>query len=94
MADENLLVNGDFEILDGLGQPSAWFTDAWYTQIGITEYTVDEGRSGNAAVVANYSPNDARFAQALKRLMEEMLRNTESEERTDGRDQAGTLPPL
>ena len=66
LADENLLVNGDFEILDGLGQPSAWFTDAWYTQIGITEYTVDEGRSGNAAVVANYSPNDARFAQAVQ----------------------------
>lgn len=38
--------------------------------------------------------DDARFAQALKRLMEEMLRNTESEERTDGRNQAGTLPPL
>ena len=61
--DGNLLFNGDFELLDGDGLPSGWYTGAWVYNEEVSRYRVTQGRSGMAAVVENLADNDARFAQ-------------------------------
>ena len=62
---ENLLVNGDFSLLDG-GLPSGWRVEAWFTEDGVSELSVDpDGYDGNAARICNNSLNDARFAQTV-----------------------------
>ena len=66
--DENLLYNGDFEILDEEGLPDGWFTDAWLMDPGYTLYGVTEGMGGSgtyAVSVNNTAKNDARFAQQV-----------------------------
>ena len=65
--DGNLLHNGSFELLDGDGLPSGWYTQAWYNDGTVTSYSMlTEGRTGMAAVVDNLSVNDARFAQNVR----------------------------
>ncbi len=50
----NLLTNGDFSAdMDG------WYTDAYITMAGYTDYSVADG----IATITNYALNDARFAQ-------------------------------
>ena len=62
---ENLLVNGDFSLLDG-GLPSGWRVEAWFTEDGVSELSVDpDGYDGNSARIRNNSLNDARFAQTV-----------------------------
>jgi hypothetical protein len=68
-ADENLLYNGDFEILDAEGLPDGWFTDAYLMDPGYSLYSVSEGMDGNSshsATVRNIAGNDARFAQTVQ----------------------------
>ena len=63
---ENLLYNGDFELLDEEGLPEGWFTDAYRMDPGYTVYSVSEGTDGSdshAVSIHNTAMNDARFAQ-------------------------------
>ncbi len=61
----NLLINGSFEMLDGDGLPSGWYTDGWVYDPAVSAYRVtEEAHTGSlAAVVENITANDARFAQ-------------------------------
>ena len=65
---ENLLYNGDFEILDKDGIPDGWYTDAYLMDPGYSVYGTTEGIDGNgrAASVHNTAENDARFAQEVE----------------------------
>ncbi len=63
---QNLLYNGDFEILDSDGLPDGWFTDAYRMDPGYTVYSVTDGFEGEyAASIHNAAKNDARFAQTV-----------------------------
>lgn len=64
---DNLLVNGDFEALNGQGLPSGWYTDAYVKQDGFTLWEVsDDARGGeHSALITNFGDNDARFAQRV-----------------------------
>lgn len=66
-AEDNLLANGSFEMLDASGKPAKWFTQAYINDPGYTEYSVTGGaRDGqNAVLVENFGANDARFAQIV-----------------------------
>ena len=66
--ETNLLTNPGFETLDENGMPVGWFTDAYLTREGITQFSItDQAKSGrHAAVVENFDMNDARFAQTVK----------------------------
>lgn len=66
-AEENLLVNGSFEMLDATGLPADWFTQAYFNDPGYTQYSVLGGaRDGqNAVLIENFGANDARFAQIV-----------------------------
>ena len=59
--EENLLYNGDFEILDESGLPEGWFTDAYRIEPGYSIYKVTEGMNGDgsAASIQNTAMNDA-----------------------------------
>jgi len=68
LAEENLLTNGDFEILDNNGLPEGWFTDAYKMDPGYSLYSTGEGRDGAGSVsvtIRNEAKNDARFAQTV-----------------------------
>ncbi len=67
LAEENLLKNGGFELLNASGLPAEWTTEAYITQQGYTQYSVTGGaREGqNAVLVENFGSNDARFAQIV-----------------------------
>ena len=60
---ENLIVNGDFEALDGFGLPEGWSQEMYYTDA--SELSVEEGGpdGGSCVLVVNRAENDARFAQ-------------------------------
>jgi hypothetical protein len=49
---ENLLVNGDFSLINAEGMPEGWYTDAYFHDDGYTLFSVDvhEGQDGNYAV--------------------------------------------
>ena len=67
--NENLLYNGDFEILDADGLPDGWYTDAYLMDPGYSVYSVGEGMDGSdshSATVMNAAKNDARFAQTIR----------------------------
>ncbi len=63
----NLLQNGGFEELDADGMPLYWYTEAYITQPGFTEYEqANFAHTGQrAASVENFGANDARFAQSV-----------------------------
>ncbi len=64
--DENLLVNGGFESIDG-DLPTGWRRDMWLTDVGVSLLTIDpDGVDGSCATVTNVDENDARFAQTVK----------------------------
>ncbi len=65
--EENLLYNGDFELLDDEGLPEGWFSDAYIMDTGYSVFRVTkDGESGSrAATVQNAAENDARFAQVV-----------------------------
>ena len=64
---ENLLENGDFQILDEEGLPEGWYTDAYTLDTGYTVFGIAEGDSEHpyAAEICNIGENDARFAQTV-----------------------------
>ena len=63
---ENLIVNGDFSLVDANGMPEDWFRGLWFTDAGVSQLYVDEnGYDGNCIVVVNADANDARFAQTI-----------------------------
>ena len=67
--NENLLYNGDFEILDADGQPEGWFTDAYRMETGYSVFSVTEGINGadsSAVMIRNAAKNDARYAQTVQ----------------------------
>ncbi len=67
--EENLLSNGDLEILDADGIPKGWFTDAYQMDPGYTVYSVTEGMDGegsHAFRIHNTAANDSRLAQTVK----------------------------
>ena len=61
---ENLIVNGDFEVLDGAGMPEGWYADS-YAGASYTRFSLAEGMSGNGVRIENIGPNDARFVQTV-----------------------------
>ena len=65
---DNLLVNGDFEQINGQGLPSGWYTDAYVHQEGYTLWSLsDDARGGeHSASISNFGDNDARFAQRVE----------------------------
>ncbi len=67
VAEQNLLENGSFEILDDSGMPVGWFTEAYINTPGYTEYGVaGSAKDGqNAVLVENFGANDARYAQVV-----------------------------
>ncbi len=66
--EKNLLENGSFESVDGDGLPSGWYTEAWVTREGVTDYSVTAQAHGgqHAAVIESFDMNDARFAQNVQ----------------------------
>ena len=60
---ENLIQNGDFELLNESGLPTGWYTDAYIYQ-NYTLFSSDQGLDGHGAHIENKNANDARFAQA------------------------------
>ena len=65
---ENLIYNGDFEILDEKGLPDGWFTDAYRMNPGYSVFSLATGMDGtdsHAASIQNTAKNDARFAQTV-----------------------------
>lgn len=68
-ADENLLYNGSFEILDGDGLPDGWYTDQYNQQEGYTNFSVltgDAQEGQHSVQIENLGDNDARFAQRVE----------------------------
>ncbi len=64
--EDNLLYNGDFEILDSSGSPDGWYTESWFTAEGYTVYGIEDGMNGgNAVSIHNLGSNDARYAQTV-----------------------------
>ena len=66
--EENLLYNGDFEILDEKGIPEGWFTDAYRMNPGYSVFSTSAGMDGpdsHAASIRNTAKNDARYAQIV-----------------------------
>ncbi len=63
--DGELLLNGDFSVLQGQ-LPASWQTDAWYSDSIYTEYFVEQTDSGNCIHIVNHEMNDARFKQKVK----------------------------
>ena len=61
---KNLLINGDFQQVDGKGNPSGWFMDAWSGLSG-ADFDVVTEEDGNAAHIVNHIPKDARYAQEV-----------------------------
>ena len=71
--EENLLYNGDFEILNADGLPEGWYADAYRAEPGYSVFSITEGQNGgNAAAVRNVTKNDARFAQTVAVTPERM----------------------
>ena len=65
-ANENLVTNGDFSLLDSNGMPEGWTKEMWHTDAGVSMLSVSEdGYEGNCAVVTNVDANDARFSQKI-----------------------------
>lgn len=66
-AEENLLENGDFELLDEDGMPEDWFTDAYVLETGYTVFSVRDAGDGHGRVaeIHNIGENDARFVQVI-----------------------------
>ena len=65
-AEENLIYNGDFSILDSSGMPDGWKKEMWHTDAGVSMLGISEnGYAGNCAVVNNVDANDARFSQKI-----------------------------
>ena len=65
LAEENLIVNGDFSEMDG-DLPAGWRKEMWLTDQGISLLSVeDDGLEGRGACVSNVDANDARFVQTV-----------------------------
>ncbi len=66
-AEENLLLNGDFAVLDEDGLPVDWYTDAYIMETGYTVFSVREGDEEHPRLIEinNIGNNDARFAQMV-----------------------------
>ena len=65
-AGENLIVNGDFSLVDANGMPEGWARGLWFTDTGVSQLYVDEnGYDGNCIAVVNADANDARFTQTI-----------------------------
>lgn len=64
----NLLLNGDFERLDGENSFEHWYPNAYVLSPGVTDYLEGEGQTGRGARIENHGPNDARFVQAVSVL--------------------------
>ena len=65
-ADENLVYNGDFSLLDSSGMPRGWQKEMWHTDAGVSHlYLSEEGYEGNCIAVVNADANDARFVQTI-----------------------------
>lgn len=66
--NNNLLQNPGFEELGDDGLPTGWYTDAYITREGVSEYLVTtEAYEGSHSVyVVNQKMNDARFAQTVE----------------------------
>ena len=65
LAEENLLVNGDFSETDGFN-PSGWSREMWFTDEGVSALSIEtDGYEGSCISVSNFGLNDARFAQTV-----------------------------
>ena len=65
LAEENLLVNGDFSETDGFN-PSGWSREMWFTDEGVSALSIEtDGYEGGCVSVSNFGLNDARFAQTV-----------------------------
>ena len=65
LAEENLIVNGDFSQMDGK-LPAGWQKAMWQTDAGISLLSVEDyGYEGTCIRVQNVDANDARFAQTV-----------------------------
>jgi len=63
---ENLILNGDFSLVDANGMPEGWSRGLWFTDTGVSQLYVEEnGYDGNCIAVVNADANDARFAQTI-----------------------------
>lgn len=64
VADENLLKNGGFELLNSNGDAEGWYENAYYDEVGYSQLSItsEKAHSGQySALVENASSNDARF---------------------------------
>ena len=64
--NENLLFNGNFDLINAEGLPEGWYTDAYFKDDGYTEFSsfeITDGSGNYAARIRNIAANDARFAQ-------------------------------
>ena len=65
LAEENLIVNGDFSRMDG-ENPAGWRREMWLSDSGISLMGIDEDSfDGQGVYVTNVDANDARFAQTV-----------------------------
>lgn len=63
---KNLLLNGDFEALDGENSFEHWYPNAYVLSPGVTSYLEGVGRTGRGAQIKNHGANDARFMQSVR----------------------------
>lgn len=65
---KSLLLNGDFETLDGENSFEHWYPNAYVLSPGVTSFLEGKGQAGRGAKIENHGPNDARFMQAVSVL--------------------------
>ncbi len=64
IAEDNLLLNGDFSQANAENFPLYWYADAWDGLSG-SQFEVVQEEDGPAAHIVNHYLKDARFAQAV-----------------------------
>ena len=76
LAEDNLLINGDFHASNEDGLPSDWYTDAYILEPGYSTFSLHEENNEHhfAAEIHNIGSNDARFAQMVEVEPESLYR--------------------
>ncbi|MDL2205528.1 glycosyltransferase family 39 protein [Eubacteriales bacterium OttesenSCG-928-N13] len=67
LAEDNLILNGDFEQITDAGLPENWSRNAWLMDAGVSDFTVsDQAYLGEKSIcITNNQPNDARIVQRV-----------------------------
>lgn len=65
LAEENLIVNGDFSQLNSSGLPENWTYAAWTKDEQVSTYWTEDEDGNSCVRLQNFSDNDARLEQEI-----------------------------